>query len=154
MVSALGGKWTLWSLAYWCLLEKLMARVFQLVVITVWLAGCSGEPATVNRHTNEAQASPAAFSLLGTSWTYPGADGETVLETIDTSGNYVSTVGEKVMDRGTVMMVGGEACFDSALSKAPPNCWQVSGVAVGETKEYVDNHGQRLRVTRVEHVAR
>ena len=57
-------------------------------------------------------------------------------------------------DRGTVTMVSGEACFDSVLSNAPPNCWHVPEVAVGETKEYVDNHGQRLRVTRVEHVGR
>jgi hypothetical protein len=134
-----------------------MRRACTLVIASAFcLAGCSlGESGRDDEGADGVQATQnASFSLLGTSWTYLGENDETVLETIDTSGNYISTVGTKVVDRGTVKMVDGQACFDSAQSKAPPNCWRVPEVAMGETKEYVDNHGQRLRVTRVAHVSR
>jgi hypothetical protein len=128
-----------------------MTRLFALVLAAVCAVSCSrDESAKIERQ----RTSDASFSLLGTSWTYPGNDGEPILETIDAGGNYISTAGAKVTDRGTVQMSDGQACFDSAQSKAPPNCWHVPEVAVGETKEYIDNHGQRLRVTRVAHVNR
>jgi hypothetical protein len=118
------------------------------------LLGCSqGEPASQDQLAPQS-GSEAAFSLFETSWTYPNGDGATVLETVDANGNYLSTVDAKVVDRGIVTMVDGKACFDSAGSDAPPNCWLVPEARVGETKDYVDDHGQRLRVTRVAHVTR
>lgn len=133
-----------------------MKRFLVLAYATFCAVSCSPDgPAKTEQKTGVVQVAPdAGFSLLGTSWTYPGDDGQTILETIDASGNYISTAGAKVTDRGTVKMVHGQGCFDSALSSAPPNCWHVPEVAVGETKDYIDNHGQRLSVTRVPHVHR
>ena len=154
-MSAIGGKRTLRYSAPVVGLT-VMRRFAVLVLAAFCTASCSrDEPAKTERQNVAPQpSSDASFSVLGTSWTYPGGDGEMILETIDASGNYISTAGAKVADRGTVRMLNGQACFDSAQSNAPPNCWHVPKVAVGETKEYIDNHWQRLRVTRVAHVDR
>lgn len=123
-----------------------MRAYCSVVLASLWLAGCSQEAV----QEPNGSAGPRSFvSLHETSWTYTGDDGRTILETIDAGGNYISTAGADVVDRGTVKMVGGRGCFDSALSDTPPNCWEIPEVTIGETKEYTNNHGARLTVTRV-----
>ena len=127
------------------------------------LAGCSQETAAppaedVNVAASETTATPAAtpaaMSLNETSWTYTDKDGKNIEESIDATGNYISTVGAKHDDHGTMVMKDGKACFTSAMTKDGEMCWTVVDTAVGATTETTSDKGEKLMVTRVAYVAK
>ena len=126
------------------------------------LAGCSQETAAppaedVNVAASETAtpaATPAAMSLMETTWTFTDKDGKNIEESIDPAGNYISTAGAKHEDHGTVAMVDGKACFTSKMDKDGPNCWTVVDTAIGATTETVSDKGEKLMVTRVAYVAK
>ena len=127
------------------------------------LAGCSQETAAppaedVNVAASETSAAPAAtpaaMSLMETTWTFTDKDGKNIEESIDPAGNYISTAGAKHEDHGTVAMVDGKACFTSKMDKDGPSCWTVVDTAIGATTETVSDKGEKLMVTRVAYVAK
>ena len=126
------------------------------------LAGCSQETAAppaedVNVAASETAtpaATPAAMSLMETTWTFTDKDGKNIEESIDPAGNYISTAGAKHEDHGTVAMVDGKACFTSKMDKDGPSCWTVVDTAIGATTETVSDKGEKLMVTRVAYVAK
>ena len=99
-------------------------------------------------------ATPAAMSLNETTWTYTDKDGKNTEESIDASGNYISTVGTAHEDHGTMVMKDGKACFTSAMTKDGEMCWTVVDTAIGQTTETVSDKGEKLMVTRVAYVAK
>ena len=99
-------------------------------------------------------AIPAAMSLNETTWTYTDKDGKKVEESIDATGNYISTVGAAHEDHGTMVMKDGKACFTSAMTKDGEMCWTVADTAIGATTETVSDKGEKLMVTRVAYVAK
>ena len=126
------------------------------------LAGCSQETAAppaedVNVAASETAtpaATPAAMSLMETTWTFTDKDGKNIEESIDPAGNYISTAGAKHEDHGTVAMVDGKACFTSKMDKDGPSCWTVVDTAIGATIETTSDKGEKLMVTRVAYVAK
>ena len=127
------------------------------------LAGCSKQEAAPANDANmvvmeenvaapeETVATPAAFSLNETSWTYK-EDGKDIQESIDAAGNYVASSGKDHVDHGKYEMVDGKACFTSAMDKKGPECWTVSEVAIGQTMDTTSDKGGKLTVTRVAYV--
>ena len=99
-------------------------------------------------------AIPAAMSLNETTWTYTDKDGKKVEESIDASGNYISTVGAAHDDHGTMVMKDAKACFTSAMNKDGEMCWTVADTAIGATTETVSDKGEKLMVTRVAYAAK
>ena len=131
----------------------------MLIAAVAALSACqqkAAEPANeVNVAAAEAPAvTPAAMSLNETTWTFTDKDGKKIEESIDASGNYISTVGAAHDDHGTVAMVDGKACFTSKMDKDGPNCWTVVDTAIGATTETVSDKGEKLMVTRVAYVAK
>ncbi|MEO6113541.1 MAG: hypothetical protein ABIP07_03725 [Sphingomicrobium sp.] len=124
------------------------------------LAGCSQETAAppaeeANVAAAEAPAAtPAAMSLNETTWTYTNKDGKKIEDSIDATGNYISTVGAEHEDHGTMVMVDGKACFTSAMNKDGQMCWTVVDTAIGQTTETTSDKGEKLMVSRVAYVAK
>ena len=125
------------------------------------LAGCSQETAAppaedVNVAASETAtpaATPAAMSLNGTTWTYT-QDGKNVEQSIDATGNYISTAGAAHDDHGTYVARDNKACFTSAMNKDGEMCWTVVDTAIGATIETTSDKGEKLMVTRVAYVAK
>ena len=105
--------------------------------------------------TNTAAATPAAFQLNETTWTFTDKKGTKVKESIDATGNYIanSEDGKKHIDHGTSVMKDDKACFTSAMDKSGEVCWTTKPVAVGETLDTVSDKGDKLAVTRVAYEA-
>lgn len=128
------------------------------------LAGCSQETAAppaedVNVAAADANAAtpaatPAAMSLNETSWTYTDKDGKKIEESIDATGNYISTVGAAHEDHGTYVARDNKACFTSAMNKDGEMCWTVVDTAIGQTTETTSDKGEKMMVTRVAYVAK
>ena len=100
-----------------------------------------------------AVATPAAFQLNETTWTFTDKDGTKVQESIDASGNYIanSADGKKHIDHGTSVMKDDKACFTSAMTKEGEECWTTSPtpIEVGQSFETTSDKGEKLTVTRV-----
>jgi len=95
-----------------------------------------------------ATATPAAFEIKGTTWTFT-RKGDAVKESVDENGNYVANAGTKHIDHGTAMMKGDKACFTSAMDKSGEECWTTSPTEVGQSFETTSDKGEKLTVTRV-----
>lgn len=107
--------------------------------------------------TNTAAATPAAFQLNETTWTFTDTDKDKtqVKESIDANGNYIanSLDGKKHLDHGTSVMKGDKACFTSAMTKDGEDCWTTKAVAIGESMDTTSDKGKKLTVTRVAYEA-
>ena len=99
-----------------------------------------------------AEATPAAFQLNETTWTFKDKDGQDVQESIDANGNYIANAGEKHVDHGTGVMKDGKACFTSAMDKQGEICWTTQPVEIGQSMETTSDKGEKLTVTRVAYV--
>ena len=135
-------------------------RKLILIAAIAALSACNKEEAAApandaNVAAAEAPAAvPAAMSLNETTWTYTDKDGKNTEESIDASGNYISTVGAAHEDHGTMVMKDAKACFTSAMNKDGEMCWTVADTAIGATTETVSDKGEKLMVTRVAYVAK
>jgi len=140
------------------------------ICLTAALALCAcSKPATETANTdtnvamdnsaaadmNAAAATPAAFQLNETTWTFTDKKGMKVKESVDASGNYIanSEDGKKHIDHGTSVMKDDKACFTSAMDKSGEVCWTTKPTAVGETLDTVSDKGEKLAVTRVAYEA-
>lgn len=129
-----------------------------LVAAIAALAACSKQAAPTaddaNMMTaNEAVATPApaAFSINETSWEYT-EDGKPMQESIDASGNYITTSGTEHIDHGTAVMKDSKACFTSAMNKEGEVCWTDPNLDVGASGETVSDKGEKLPIKRVAYV--
>jgi len=107
--------------------------------------------------TNTAAATPAAFQLNETTWTFTDTDKDKtqVKESIDANGNYIANTldGKKHLDHGTSVMKGDKACFTSAMTKDGDDCWTTKPVAIGESMDTTSDKGKKLTVTRIAYEA-
>ncbi|QNP42947.1 hypothetical protein [Sphingomonas daechungensis] len=103
----------------------------------------------VNAVDANAAATPAAFQLNETTWTFTDKDGQAIKESIDASGNYIANAGDKHLDHGTSVIKDGKACFTSAMNKDGEVCWTIQAVEVGQAMETTSDKGEKLTVTRV-----
>lgn len=117
----------------------------------------AAEANTATTDMNAATATPGAFQLNGTTWTFTDTDKDKtkVKESIDASGNYIanSADGKKHLDHGTSVMKGDKACFTSAMTKDGEECWTTKAVAIGESMDTTSDKGKKLTVTRVAYEA-
>lgn len=91
----------------------------------VSLAACSGAdaPAEGEADTEIVSAeAPASEGLLGT-YEVTNADGTVGTTTFDAEGGYISMADDAETGRGTVAMVNGQTCFNSAEEGSAPECW-------------------------------
>ena len=131
----------------------------MLIAAVAALSACQQKAAEPANEVNVAAAEvpaavPAAMSLNETTWTYTDKDGKNTEESIDATGNYISTVGAAHEDHGTMVMKDAKACFTSAMTKDGEMCWTVADTAIGATTETVSDKGEKLMVTRVAYVAK
>ena len=133
-----------------------MKKLLLIAGITA-LAACQQQQASdATADTNEAvaepdataEATPAAFKLSETTWTFTDKDGQAVQESIDANGNYIANAGEKHIDHGTSVMKGNKACFTSAMDKSGEECWTTSPtpVEIGQSFETTSDKGEKLKV--------
>ena len=108
--------------------------------------------ADLNATDVNATATPAAFEIRGTTWTFT-RKGDAIKESIDETGNYVANAGSKHIDHGTALMKGDKACFTSAMDKSGEECWTTSPTEVGQSFETTSDKGEKLTVTRVAYEA-
>jgi hypothetical protein len=134
-----------------------MHRVI-LVAAIVALAACSKQAAPTADDANITAANevaatpvPAAFPINETSWEYT-REGKPIQESIDASGNYITTSGAKHIDHGTVVMKDDKACFTSAMTKEGEVCWTNPKLEVGASGETVSDKGEKLPLKRVAYV--
>jgi len=134
-----------------------MHRVI-LVAAIVALAACSKQAAPTADDANITAANevaatpvPAAFPINETSWEYT-REGKPMQESIDASGNYITTSGAKHIDHGTVVMKDDKACFTSAMTKEGEVCWTNPKLEVGASGETVSDKGEKLPLKRVAYV--
>jgi len=104
--------------------------------------------AVAETDANAADATPAAFQLNETTWTFT-RKGDAVQESIDANGNYIANAGEKHIDHGTSVMKGDKACFTSAMDKEGEVCWTTKPTEIGQSMETTSDKGEKLTVTRV-----
>ena len=130
-----------------------------LIVGLVALAACGQSEAPPAEDTNLAEANtatpaatPAAFQLNETTWTFTDKDGQAIQESIDANGNYIANSGAKHVDHGTAVMKDGKACFTSAMNKEGEECWTTQPVAIGQSFETTSDKGEKLTVMRVDYV--
>jgi hypothetical protein len=132
-------------------------RKLLLVAGIVALAACGqreaapAENADMNAAESnmDAAATPAAFQLTETSWTFTDKDGQPMQESIDANGNYILNSGDKHIDHGTSVMKGDKACFTSAMNNDGEDCWTTQPVEVGQSMDTTSDKGEKLTVTRV-----
>ena len=135
------------------------------------LCACSKPAETTNAADNKAAAdtnvaeanaaapaaTPAAFQLNETTWTFTDTDKDKtkVKESIDGQGNYIanSLDGKKHLDHGTAVMKGDKACFTSAMTKDGEECWTTKPTEVGQSMDTTSDKGKKLTVTRVAYEA-
>ena len=135
-----------------------MKKILLVAGIAALTAACGQKdaaPAANDANVAEANAvaTPAAFQLNGTTWTFTDKDGQSVQETIDDSGNYSATSGAKEIDRGTAVIKDGKACFTSSMDKSGETCWTTQPVAIGQSMETTSDKGEKLTVMRVDYVS-
>ena len=95
-------------------------------------------------------ATPAAFQINETTWTFTDKDGNKVKESVDAAGNYIAnTTDGKHLDHGTSAVKGDKVCFTSAMDKEGEVCWTTKTLAVGESFETTSDKGEKITVTRV-----
>ena len=105
--------------------------------------------ATVDANAADANAAGTALASLNeTTWEFT-RDGKPMVESIDAKGNYIANSGSEHIDHGTVVMKDGKACFTSAMTKEPEDCWTNPQVAIGATGETTSDKGEKLTVKRV-----
>jgi hypothetical protein len=107
----------------------------------------------VNATEANAMATPAAFQIDETSWTYTDKDGQAIQESIDATGNYIANSGAKHVDHGTAVMKDDKACFTSAMTKEGEVCWTTQPTEIGQSFDTTSDKGEKLTVTRVAYVA-
>jgi hypothetical protein len=133
-------------------------RLTIVTLATIALVSCNQAEAPADTNAAEANveadantdltATPAAFQLNETTWTFTDKDGQAVQESIDASGNYIANVGDKHLDHGTSVMKDGKACFTSAMDKEGEVCWTVQPAEIGQSVEVTSDKGEKLTVTR------
>ena len=133
-------------------------RKIVLIAAIAALSACQQKAAEPANDVNVAAANeaapavvPAAMSLNETTWTFT-QDGKNIQESIDASGNYISTVGAAHDDHGTMVMKDGKACFTSAMNKEGEVCWTDPMVAVGGSGQTTSDKGETLTVKRTAYV--
>ena len=135
---------------------------FICVAALVALAACSKEAPPPSEDANLAAdanmtiendvvATPAAFSINETSWEYV-EKGKPIQESVDASGNYISTSGTEHVDHGKAVMKDGKACFTSAMTKEGEVCWTDPKLEVGASGETVSDKGEKLPIKRIAYV--
>ena len=98
-------------------------------------------------------ATPAAFQLNETTWTFTDKKGVKVQESIDAKGNFIAQSAEgKHLDHGTAVMKNGKACFTSAMTKEGEICWTTKTVAIGQSMATTSDKGENLTVARTAYV--
>ena len=129
-----------------------------LVAAIAALAACSKQAAPAADDVNMASANevaatpvPAAFSINETSWEFT-EDGKPMQESIDASGNYITTSGTEHIDHGTAVMKDGKACFTSAMTKEGEVCWTDPKLDVDASGETVSDKGEKLPIKRIAYV--
>jgi len=134
-----------------------MHKVILMAAI-VALAACSKQAAPTAEDANMATANevvataaPAAASINETSWEYL-RDGKPMQESIDASGNYITTSGAEHIDHGTIVMKDGKACFTSAMTKEGEVCWTDPKLDIDGSGETVSDKGEKLQIKRVAYV--
>ena len=106
--------------------------------------------ANATAETNaDVTATPAAFQLNETSWTFTDKDGQAIQESVDANGNYIANSGDKHVDHGTSVMKDDKACFTSAMNKDGETCWTTKPLEIGQSFETTSDKGEKLTVTRV-----
>ena len=132
----------------------------MLIAAVAALSACQQKPAEPANDANLAvaneapAATPAAFSILGTSWEYIDSKSKkAVTESIDTSGAYVTWAGAEHVDHGTAVDKGGKACFTSAMNKDGEMCWTDPKIEPGASGETVSDKGEKLAIKRIAFVA-
>ena len=113
------------------------------------------EANTAAADMNAATATPAAFQLNETTWTFTDPVKKVpAKESIDANGNYIENGTDgKHIDHGTSVMKGDKACFTSAMTKDGEECWTTKPVAIGESMDTTSDKGHKLTVTRVAYEA-
>ena len=140
-----------------------MRALFMAVAVAA-LAGCNQQEAaapaedanvamdanaTADANAADANASGTALASINeTSWEFT-RDGKPMVESIDAKGNYIVNSGTEHIDHGTVVMKDGKACFTSAMTKEPEECWTDPKIAVGATGETTSDKGEKLTLKRV-----
>lgn len=133
-------------------------RLMIYSIAAIALVGCSKQqPADTGNGAsgvavNAPAATPAAFQLDETSWTFTDKDGKPMQESIDANGNYVATSNGTHIDHGTAVMKGDKGCFTSAMNKNGEICWTTKPVDVGQSMDIVNDKDEKLTVTRVAYV--
>ena len=130
------------------------------VAAALTLGACQGQAEAPPAEDNMAEANaaapaatPAAFQLNETTWTFTEKDGTKVQESIDASGNYIAnSVDGKHLDHGTAVMKGDKACFTSAMTDEGEVCWTTRPVEIGQSMETVSDKGEKFTVTRVAYI--
>jgi hypothetical protein len=129
-----------------------------LVAAIAALAACSKQAAPTANDANMTTANevaatpvPAAYPINETSWEYT-RDGKPMQESIDASGNYISTSGAEHIDHGAVVMKDDKACFTSAMTKEGEVCWTNPKLEIGASGETVSDKGEKLPIKRVAYI--
>jgi hypothetical protein len=114
----------------------------------------AGEMNVAEANAAAPAATPAAFQLNETTWTYTDPKAKVpVQESIDANGNYIeNAVSGKHIDHGTAVMKGDKACFTSAMTKEGELCWTTKPTDIGQSMDTVSDKGDKLTVTRVAYV--
>src|SRR5690349_17982583 len=114
------------------------------------LAACSKPAATpaadnaADASANASAATPAAFQLNETSWTFT-YKGKASQESVDASGNWIMTQDGKQVDHGTSVMKGDKACFTSEVDKKTgEECWTTKPLEVGQSMDTTSDKGNKL----------
>ncbi len=134
-----------------------MHRVILVAVIAA-LAACSKQAAPTADDANVTSVNdvaaapvPAASPINETSWEFT-RDGKPMQESIDASGNYITTSGTEHIDHGTVVMKDAKACFTSAMTQEGEVCWTDPKLEIGQSGEAVSDKGERLALKRVAYI--
>ena len=137
-------------------------RKIMLIAAVAALSACQQKPAAPADDANMAAANeaanaavPAAFSINQTTWEYVDPKSKkAVQESVDATGNYITTAGTEHVDHGTVVTKDAKVCFTSAMTKDGEMCWTNPGAEIGASGETVNDKGEKLTVKRVAYVAK
>ena len=135
-------------------------RKLMLIAAIAALSACQQKAAEPANDVNVAVADeaanavvPAAFTIKETSWEYIDPKSKkAVQESIDASGNYITTAGADHFDHGTAIDKDGKACFTSAMNKDGEMCWTDPKIEPGASGETVNDKGEKLAIKRIAYV--
>ena len=102
--------------------------------------------------TNAAAPAPALTTLNETTWQYKSKDGKDLEQSVDASGNFITTSGKEHIDHGTAVLKGGKGCFTSAMTKDGEVCWTDPLIAEGASGVTVSDKGEKLPIKRVAYI--